>query len=60
MNDSPNRPSPITSSQDGQLSGERVIASADLLGGRRMVWIQHNGEYYRLIETKNGKLLLQK
>ena len=36
------------------------IDSKELLQGRRMVVINHRGEQYRLIETRNGKLILQK
>lgn len=38
----------------------RTVASADLFGGAKTVVIQHAGEQYRLIVTRNGKLLLQK
>ena len=37
-----------------------VLESAALLQGRRIVIIRHNGVDYRLIETRNGKLILQK
>ncbi|MCA9188847.1 MAG: hemin uptake protein HemP [Pirellulaceae bacterium] len=37
-----------------------VIPSGDLLQGGRMVIIDHRGERYRLLETRNGKLILQK
>ncbi|MEO0531410.1 MAG: hemin uptake protein HemP [Planctomycetota bacterium] len=38
----------------------RVVESADLLAGGKAVVIHHDSEYYRLIVTRNGKLLLQK
>lgn len=38
----------------------RVVDSAELFGDARTVLIQHAGEQYRLIVTKNDKLLLQK
>lgn len=38
----------------------RTINSSDLFSGARTVLIEHAGEQYRLIVTKNGKLLLQK
>ena len=37
-----------------------VIESTELFQGRRVVHISHRGERYRLIETRNGKLILQK
>ena len=51
------------SSKDGSNSpckSELIIESTDLLQGRRIVVIKHKGERYRLIETRNGKLILQK
>jgi len=36
------------------------IDSADLLQGRNCLVIVHHGERYRLVETRNGKLMLQK
>lgn len=38
----------------------RTVASADLFGDAKTVLIEHAGEQYRLIVTKNNKLLLQK
>lgn len=37
-----------------------VFNSDDLFQGKREIYIVHNGELYRLIITKSGKLLLQK
>ena len=36
------------------------IDSHALMQGRRMVVIKHRGELYRLMETRNAKLILQK
>ena len=36
------------------------LASEQLLGGRRLVEISHNGEVYRLQATRLGKLILTK
>lgn len=36
------------------------LRSEDLLAGRREVQILHSGEVYRLLVTRNGKLILQK
>lgn len=38
----------------------RTFRSEDLLQGRREIHIEHRGEVYRLLQTRNGKLLLQK
>ncbi len=45
---------------DSSGKGDLVLESTDLLQGRRMVVIRHKGERYRLFETRNGKLILQK
>ena len=37
-----------------------VIPAEKLFGDRREVWIEHNGERYRLRITRRGKLILQK
>lgn len=38
----------------------RVIRSEDLFAGERVVRIQHAGEQYRLLITRNNRLILQK
>jgi hemin uptake protein HemP len=40
--------------------GRRVVDSADLLQGEKAVLIRHDDQMYRLIVTRNGKLILQK
>ena len=37
-----------------------VIPAEQLFGDKREVWIDHNGERYRLRITRRGKLILQK
>jgi hemin uptake protein HemP len=37
-----------------------VIPAERIFGERREVWIEHNGERYRLRITRRGKLILQK
>jgi hemin uptake protein HemP len=37
-----------------------VLSSESLLRGEREVRIRHGDQFYRLIETRNGKLLLNK
>jgi hemin uptake protein HemP len=38
----------------------RTWKSEDLLSGAKEILIEHHGEYYRLRETRNGKLILIK
>lgn len=45
---------------DSDSSGVRQIPSEELLRGERQVVILHHGEAYRLLVTRNDKLLLQK
>jgi hemin uptake protein HemP len=37
-----------------------VIRSEELFAGERIVHIQHAGETYRLLVTRNDRLILQK
>jgi hemin uptake protein HemP len=37
-----------------------VVPSDSLFHGQREVWIEHDGERYRLRITRRGKLILQK
>lgn len=38
----------------------RTVTSADLLGARRALMIEHNGSVYALRVTSKGKLILTK
>ncbi len=40
--------------------GMTVLDSAQLFADHREVCIRHRGEFYRLLMTKNGKLILNK
>lgn len=42
------------------LSEAATVRSGDLLQGRRELRISHAGEIYRLLVTRNNKLILQK
>ncbi len=42
------------------LSGVRVVQSSELFQGQRQMMIVHEGCVYRLICTRNNKLILQK
>ncbi len=55
--DSSNIPSNDTASERAQ---PRVISSEELFAGERVVLIQHAGEQYRLLVTRNDRLILQK
>lgn len=39
---------------------EKVVRAEDLFGDTRELWIEHNGERYRLRITRRNKLILQK
>jgi hemin uptake protein HemP len=43
-----------------ELSSVRVIRSDELLQGERELFIVHGSQVYRLLCTKNDKLILQK
>ena len=45
---------------ESQLKEERVLDSGELFRGSRAVVINHQGTQYRLILTKQGKLVLNK
>jgi len=40
--------------------GQRIVRSEELLRGERELIILHGSQVYRLTETRNGKLILQK
>lgn len=42
------------------LPAVRTISSEELLQGGREVFIVHRGQVYRLLHTRNDKLILQK
>lgn len=69
MNDVPNSPAgdaevPATSPSSERSASERetarVIRSEEIFAGERIVLIQHAGETYRLLVTRNDRLILQK
>ena len=45
---------------DSRTAGPRVIPSAELLGARGQLLIEHQGERYLLRVTRQGKLILTK
>jgi len=38
----------------------RIVATDELFGGEREIWIEHQGVRYRLRITRRNKLILQK
>ncbi len=42
------------------MADARVVRSEDLLQGHRELFILHAGQVYRLLRTRNDKLILQK
>ena len=60
MPDSPNEIEVRTPKEPAVNPVDGAIDSRSLFQGRREVLIQHEGETYRLLETRNGKLILQK
>ncbi|MDB5857964.1 MAG: hemin uptake protein HemP [Ramlibacter sp.] len=66
MSDAAARREPATASADARSAAAvdparpAPLASEDLLRGRRLVEITHNGEVYRLQATRLGKLILTK
>ena len=47
-------------SEPSKSFSKRVLTSEELLQGAREVMIKHADEYYRLMVTKAGKLILNK
>jgi len=41
-------------------SGIKILNSEDLFQGAREILIEHHSNYYRLMITKTGKLILNK
>ena len=46
--------------EDDEVLHAETVSSEALLKGARELWIDHNGERYRLRLTRKGKLILQK
>jgi hemin uptake protein HemP len=42
------------------LETPRTVSSEELFSGRRLVFIEHAGQQYRLLITRNDRLILQK
>ena len=60
MTESEKSPAEGLPAPDQAESNPPPLRSEDLLHGRREVQILHGDEIYRLMVTRNGKLILQK
>jgi hemin uptake protein HemP len=60
MPESKNPAPPKTDPPAAAPAGLLVIDTRELFGGRREVWIEHEGVRYRLRITRRNKLILQK
>ena len=56
----PESPRPQPEREDVDGDRPRIVSSDELLQGRREMWIEHQGEMYRLRSTAKGKLYLTK
>lgn len=62
----PSKPVPPANARTGapapaqERAGTRRVDSAELMRGARELIIAHEGEHYRLQQTRNGKLILTK
>lgn len=57
----PSLPKPDAEQRPGRSPTQpRIVRSEDLLAGAREVLILHGACAYRLVLTRNGKLILQK
>jgi hemin uptake protein HemP len=53
-------PPPESTPTPGQTDPPRVVNSSELFVGARVVVIEHAGQQYRLLITRNDRLILQK
>ena len=56
----PNNEQQVTPIEHPTDQQAKILRSEDLFEGRRQIFIAHGTEIYRLLHTKNGKLILQK
>lgn len=54
------QPEDTGASSNDKTARPQIIDSAELLAGRREVWIEHGEDMYRLRLTSSGKLYLTK
>lgn len=57
---SPQLPSDPQDNSASECDSIRVVRSEELFAGGRVVLIQHGVEQYRLLVTRNDRLILQK
>ena len=53
-------PVTLMSPEKREIKKETVLSSDEIFKGERCVVIEHNGDHYRLLITKTGKLVLNK
>lgn len=51
---------PALQPPDRPATEPRTVESSELFGSSRVVHIHHAGQWYRLLITRNDKLILQK
>lgn len=56
----PQSPPLETTGDASEADGPLTVTSQELLQGRRELWIEHDGQLYRLRVTSRGKLYLTK
>ena len=61
-NHAPEEPRAVDAAPSQSMPSQQVptVRSDELLGGGRELFIVHNSEVYRLLVTRNNKLILQK
>lgn len=60
MDDQPSKQPPQDSLPSDAPDAQRIVRSEELFQGGKQVIIEHEDKHYRLLCTKNGKLILQK
>jgi hemin uptake protein HemP len=50
----------VSGERQANIDPPRVVASTELFAGRRVVFIEHAGQRYHLLITRNNRLILQK
>ncbi|MBI4989168.1 MAG: hemin uptake protein HemP [Rhodocyclales bacterium] len=56
----PEQPKQARPAGDAPVPPQATLTSTELMQGRRVIVIVHQGETYRLQQTRNGKLILTK
>lgn len=59
MSEKEDRPQ-MEMSQEETSASPPILRTLDLFRGQREIWIEHDGQHYRLRITRRNKLILQK